>query len=71
MINFEPKGDQVLVDVDIRPSSQLDMSKGPLWKLLSWAARSGRISAVLAGPPCRTFPEPGPGPVRLRNFPYG
>ena len=59
------KGDQVLVEVDIRQSAALDMTQGPIWELLSWAARKGRISAILAGPPCRTFSVDKEFPIRV------
>ena len=41
-----------------------------------WAARSGRIAAVLGGPPQNTFmlrrcTKPGPEALRSNDFPYG
>ena len=54
----------------------MDVRNVTVWALLLKLAASGRVSAVIAGPPCRTFSilrfrPPGPRPVRPREQPYG
>ena len=62
-----------VLSVDIQ--NGLDIRNELLWALLKLAA-SGRVTAVIGGPPCRTFSilrhrPPGPGPLRSRWQPYG
>ena len=54
----------------------MDVRNEVLWALLLKLVASGRVSAVIGGPPCRTFSilrfrQPGPRPLRSRELPYG
>ena len=54
----------------------MDVRNETVWALLLKLAASGRVAAVIGGPPCRTFSilrfrPPGPRPVRSREQPYG
>ena len=54
----------------------MDVRNETVWALLLKLASSGRVAAVIGGPPCRTFSilrfrPPGPRPVRSREQPYG
>ena len=53
------EGDEVMVDVDVTHSRALDLNKRDgVFKLLCWAALSGRIKAIIGGPPRQSFPAP-------------
>ena len=63
-----------VLSVDIQ--NGLDIRNELLWALLLKLAASGRVTAVIGGPPCRTFSilrhrPPGPRPLRSRWQPYG
>ena len=63
-----------VLSVDIQ--NGLDIRNDLLWALLFKLAASGRVTAVIGGPPCRTFSilrhrPPGPRPLRSRWQPYG
>ena len=52
----------------------MDVRNEVLWALLLKPVASGRVSAVIGGPPCRTFSilrfrQPGPRPLRSRELP--
>ena len=54
----------------------MDVRNEALWALLLKLAASGRVSAIIGGPPCRTFSilrfrQPGPRPLRSRELPHG
>ena len=69
-------GNNVVVNIDILKSSQLNVDDNHLWSLLSWACACGKVSAIIGGPPCKTFSrlrhrKPGPVPVRTRQHLFG
>eukprot|EP00439_Symbiodinium_sp_Y106_P018324 s9351_g2.t1 len=65
-----------LVEVDLSTSKGWDLADQGLWKALSWAAFTGRVSAVLADPPVRTWHQVKTGDgshTKLRTYeePWG
>ena len=44
-----------LVEVDVLRSRGWDLTDKPLWEALSWAAFTGRVAAMIADPPMRTW----------------
>ena len=69
-------GNSVVIEIDILSSSYLNVENQALWDVLTWGSMNGKISAVVGGPPCKTFSrlrhrQPGPPPVRTREFPFG
>ena len=53
------EGDEVMVNVDVTQSRALDLNQsGGVFKLLCWAALSGKIKAIVGGPPRQSFPAP-------------
>ena len=53
------QGSEVLVNVDVTQSKALDLNqRNGVFKLLCWAALSGRIKALVGGPPRQSFPAP-------------
>ncbi|CAE7303293.1 GIP, partial [Symbiodinium sp. CCMP2456] len=55
-------GSEVLVEVDITATRSMDLNKQDnIFKLLAWAALSGRIKAVIGGPPRQMIPTPSQG----------
>ena len=70
------KNGYVLLELDIERGSSHDIMNPAVWRALEWAARRGKISGVIGGPPCRTYSllrykSPGPAPVRSNDYPYG
>ena len=70
------KNGYVLLELDIERGSSHDLMNPAVWRALEWAARRGKISGVIGGPPCRTYSllrykSPGPAPVRSNDYPYG
>ena len=53
-----------LVEVDLVRAQGWDLTNEALWKALSWAAFTGRVSAILADPPTRTWYQ-----VRTQELP--
>ena len=69
-------GGNVLLEIDILTSSQMNVDSQPLWDVIAWGCIHGKVSSVIGGPPCRTFSRlryraPGPVPVRSREHPFG
>ena len=69
-------GNSVVIEIDILSSSFLNVENQALWDVLTWGSMSGKVAAVIGGPPCKTFSrlrhrQPGPPPVRTREFPFG
>ena len=57
-----PQRDEVVVTVDVRAGKAQDIRKGPIWDVLVWAARTGRIAHVIGAPPRVSFlPNPSRG----------
>ena len=61
-----------IINVDITMGAQYDMHSVGTWSYLAHLARSGRVVAILGGPPCRSVSRlrhraPGPRPVRGRD----
>ncbi|CAE7275724.1 GIP, partial [Symbiodinium microadriaticum] len=55
-------GSEVLVEVDITATRSMDLNKQDgIFRVLAWAALSGRIKAVIGGPPRQTIPTPSQG----------
>ena len=53
------EGDEVMVNVDVTQSRDLDLTqRDGVFKLLCWAALSGKIKAIVGGPPRQSFPAP-------------
>ncbi|CAE7413089.1 GIP [Symbiodinium sp. CCMP2592] len=53
------EGDEVMVNVDVTDSRALDLTRRDgVFKLLCWAALSGRLKAIVGGPPRQSFPTP-------------
>ena len=75
---FKPldAGDNVLLEIDLLNSSQMNVDSQDLWDVIVWGCTHGKVSSILGGPPCRTFSRlrhrpPGPVPVRSREHPFG
>ena len=75
---FKPldAGDNVLLEIDLLNSSQMNVDSQALWDVIVWGCTHGKVSSILGGPPCRTFSRlrhrpPGPVPVRSRDHPFG
>ena len=50
------KNGKVLLEIDVMNSRLWNMNLvGGAYRMLLWAAASGRVEDVLGGPPCRTF----------------
>ena len=50
-------GDEVMVEVDVTSSRGLDLlQRDGVFRVLAWAALSGKIKSVIGGPPRQTFP---------------
>ena len=65
-----------LLEVDVAVSKGWDLTAPSVWRALSWAAYTGRVVAVLADPPFRTWQQvqtQAEAPVVLRTFdqPWG
>ncbi|CAE7694193.1 GIP [Symbiodinium sp. CCMP2592] len=53
------EGEEVMVNVDVTDSRALDLTRRDgVFKLLCWAALSGRLKAIVGGPPRQSFPTP-------------
>ena len=53
------EGNEVMVNVDVTYSRALDLNhRDGVFRLLCWAALSGRIKAIVGGPPRQSFPAP-------------
>ncbi|CAE7314814.1 GIP, partial [Symbiodinium sp. CCMP2592] len=53
------EGDEVMVNVDITDSRALDLTRrDAVFKVLCWAALSGRLKAIVGGPPRQSYPAP-------------
>ena len=83
---FEGMGFEFLSLDILRSTSHNLLKQEGVWRLLLWAACRGKLAAVLAGPPCRTWsvlryrpaldmisPSTGtwPQPVRSEHEPWG
>ncbi|CAE7642041.1 RE2 [Symbiodinium sp. CCMP2456] len=72
---LERQGFAVL-ELDIERGKSHDICNPLVWRAIEWAARNGRISTVIGGPPQSTFMlrrsmRPGPEALRSNEFPYG
>ena len=72
---LERQGFDVL-ELDVERGRSQDVNDPLVWRALEWAARSGRISSIIGGPPQNTFMlrrhmTPGPEPLRSEDYPYG
>ncbi|CAE7228639.1 RE1, partial [Symbiodinium sp. CCMP2456] len=72
---LERQGFAVL-ELDIERGKSHDLCNPLVWRAIEWAARNGRISTVIGGPPQSTFMlrrsmRPGPEALRSNEFPYG
>ena len=47
--------DEVVVTVDVRAGKAQNIMQGPIWDVLVWAARTGRIAHVIGAPPRVSF----------------
>ncbi|CAE7432980.1 GIP [Symbiodinium microadriaticum] len=55
--NSSLNGDEVLLEVDLTMSRSMDLlQQNAVFRVLSWAALSGKIKSVVGGPPRHTFP---------------
>ena len=75
------KNGKVLLEIDVVNSRLWNMNLvGGAYRMLLWAAASGRVEDVLGGPPCRTFsallhrpkegyPQPARSPAHLYGLP--
>ena len=55
-------GSEVLVEVDVTATRSMDLNKQDgIFRVLAWAALSGRIKAVIGGPPRQAIPTPSQG----------
>ena len=55
-------GSEVLVEVDITATRSMDLNKQDgIFRVLAWAALTGRIKAVIGGPPRQAIPTPSQG----------
>ncbi|OLP99915.1 Ubiquitin-activating enzyme E1 2 [Symbiodinium microadriaticum] len=67
---------QVVLELDIARGRSQNILDPAVWRVLEWAARQGRISAIIGGPPQGSFMISrhipcGPEPLRSNEFPYG
>ena len=65
-----------VIELDIERGKSHDICDPRVWRALVWAARNGRIAAVIGGPPQNTFmlrrcTSPGPEALRSNSHPYG
>ncbi|CAE7787384.1 hypothetical protein AK812_SmicGene8300 [Symbiodinium microadriaticum] len=72
---LERQGFAVL-ELDLERGKTHDICNPLVWRAIEWGARSGRIAAVIGGPPQNTFMlrrhmSPGPEPLRSADYPYG
>ena len=75
-IHFLEKQGFDVLELDLERGKSHDIYNPQVWKALVWAARKGRIAAVIGGPPQNTFmlrrcTSPGPEAVRSNSHPYG
>ena len=57
-------GNDVLVEVDVTTSRSLDLlQRDGVFRVLAWGALTGRIKAIVGGPPRQTFPTTADGLV--------
>ena len=69
--------DTEVLCVDLLGSTKANLLDNGVFSFLLRIAASGRMKALLGGPPCRTVSalryqqDDGPGVVRSNNFPYG
>ena len=55
-------GDDVMVDVDLTASRSLDLlQRDGVFRVLAWAALSGKIKVIIGGPPRQSFPTVSQG----------
>lgn len=78
-------GQICIVSIDTAVHSMCDVNDDRTWSLLCQLARSGRLLAIVLGPPCETWssarhellydaqgiPKPGPRPLRSATRPWG
>ncbi|CAE6927973.1 RE1 [Symbiodinium sp. CCMP2592] len=65
-----------LVEIDLVRSKGWDLTSEGVWKAISWASYTGRVAAVLADPPMRSWAPMQTGEdqttrVRTREYPWG
>ena len=75
-INFLDRQGFDVLELDVERGKSQDVCDPLVWRALEWAARTGRIAAVIGGPPQNTFMlrrsmSPGPEPLRSNTHPYG
>ena len=66
----------VILDLDIERGKTHDVLRPGTWRALEYAARKGKIAAIVGGPPQSTFMISrhvvgGPEPVRSNDYPFG
>ena len=66
----------VVLELDIERGRSQNILDPSVWRVLEWAARRGKISAIIGGPPQGSFMISrhivgGPEPLRSNEFPYG
>ncbi|CAE7531161.1 RE1 [Symbiodinium sp. CCMP2592] len=64
-----------LVEVDVLTSRGWDLTDAGLWRAITWAAYTGRVAAVIADPPVRSwqrmYTSEGPTQLRTPSAPWG
>ena len=66
----------VILELDIARGRTQDVLRTATWRVLEYAARKGKIAAVIGGPPQGSFMISrynieGPRPLRTNDYPYG
>ena len=65
-----------ILELDITRGRTHDILRPSTWRVLEYAARKGKIAAIIGGPPQGTFMISrynvnGPRPLRTNDYPYG
>ncbi|CAE7306950.1 unnamed protein product, partial [Symbiodinium microadriaticum] len=65
-----------ILELDITRGRTHDVLRPSTWRVLEYAARKGKIAAIIGGPPQGTFMISrynvnGPRPLRTNEYPYG
>ncbi|OLP75136.1 Retrovirus-related Pol polyprotein from transposon TNT 1-94 [Symbiodinium microadriaticum] len=66
----------VVLELDIERGRSQNILSPEVWRVLEWAAREGRITGIVGGPPQGSFMISrhivgGPEPLRSNEYPYG
>ncbi|CAE7948545.1 RE2 [Symbiodinium sp. KB8] len=75
IVFLERQGFAVL-ELDLERGKTHDLYDPLTWRAIEWAARMGKISSIVGGPPQNTFMlrrcmSPGPEALRSNEYPYG